>query len=128
MTKRELRAVQNAFWRLKGFSRRKSGGNAAGYAPDSNWDTTEKGIAKCKELNQGVRKRDQTLAALACWPVYIIGYGSECCRSWCSPFTHPFTMQQSTGVSSVCIYFFPSQASQACLRLTCLKLQLGSGK
>ncbi|CAK9005252.1 unnamed protein product [Durusdinium trenchii] len=59
LTKRELRAVQNAFWRLKGFSRRKSGGNAAGYAPDSNWDTTEKGIAKCKELNQGVRKRDQ---------------------------------------------------------------------
>eukprot|EP00913_Durusdinium_trenchii_P011469 g10768.t1 len=55
LTKRELRAVQNAFWRLKGFSRRKSGGNAAGYAPDSNWDTTEKGIAKCKELNQGVR-------------------------------------------------------------------------
>lgn len=47
----ELKAVQDAFWHLKGFSRVASGGNAAGYARDAEYADTEAGKAKCKELN-----------------------------------------------------------------------------
>ena len=47
----ELKAVQDAFWHLKGFSRVASGGNAAGYATDPEYATTEAGKTKCKELN-----------------------------------------------------------------------------
>ena len=47
----ELKAVQDAFWHLKGFSRVASGGNAAGYAADAEYADTEAGKAKCKELN-----------------------------------------------------------------------------
>lgn len=55
----ELKAVQEAFWRLRGFKRVASGGNKAGFAVDSNWDTTLKGQAKCEELNQGLPAADQ---------------------------------------------------------------------
>ena len=50
----ELKAVQEAFWRLRGFKRVASGGNKAGFAPDSEWNTTLKGQAKCAELNEGI--------------------------------------------------------------------------
>lgn len=55
----ELRAVQDAFWHLKGFERVASGGNKAGYAPSALWATTEAGIARCKFLNENEAAEDQ---------------------------------------------------------------------
>ena len=56
----ELRAVQEAFWRLRGYKPGTGGAvNKAGFEKDDKWDTTVKGQAECAKLNVGVPAADQ---------------------------------------------------------------------